>query len=93
MNKNISTYAELIVTSEYVTFNVWMVMFLEAQGYDIKNNVIFQDSQISIRMENNGRAYCTGNSRDINIRCWFVKHIADRGEIYVKYYPIYNFHL
>ena len=36
--------AELIGTSDYVTFNVWMVMFLGAQGYDIKKNIIFRDN-------------------------------------------------
>ena len=38
MNAKSLTEAELIATSEYVPFNVWIVMFLEAQGYDIKKH-------------------------------------------------------
>ena len=71
MNENFSTEAELIVTSEYVTFNVWMVIFLGAQGYYIKKNIIFQDNQSTIRMAKNGRAYCTVNSRYMHIHYFF----------------------
>ena len=65
-----------------------MVMILEAQGYDIENNIIFQYNQSTIRMANNGGDYCTGNSRNINIRHLFDKNdIVDHGEIEVKYCP------
>ena len=57
LNAKISTEAELIGMSEYVNFSVWMVMFMEAQGYDIKKNIIFQDNQSTIRMVNNGNDY------------------------------------
>ena len=33
MNSESSAEAELIETSECVTFNIWMVMFMEAQVY------------------------------------------------------------
>ena len=64
-----------------------MVMFLKAQGYEIKNNIIFQDNRITIRMSNNGRASYTGNYRHIHIRHFFVKYIVHKGEIEVKYCP------
>ena len=35
MNAKFSSEAELIGTSEYVPFNVWMVTFLEAKRYKI----------------------------------------------------------
>ena len=62
-------------------------MFLEAQGYDIKKNIIFQDNQITIRMAKNGRDLCTGNSRNINIRHFFANDRVDKGYIDVKYSP------
>ena len=60
---------------------------MDAQGYEIKKNIIFQDNQSNINMENNGRYYCTGISRHINIRHLFVKNKADKGEIEVNYCP------
>ena len=77
--QKISTEAELIGTVEYVSFNEWMVMFMEAQGYEIKNNILFQDNQSTIRISNNGRYSCTGNSRNFNIRHLFVKVRVDKG--------------
>ena len=87
MKAKSSTEAELIGTIEYVPFNVWMFMFLESQGYEIKKNIIFQDNQSTIRMANNRRDSYTGNSRHINIRHFFVKDRVNKGEIEAKYCP------
>ena len=64
-----------------------MVMFLEAQGYEIKRNIIFQYNQSTIIMAKNRRDSCTGNSRNIRIRHFLVKDRIDKGEIEVKYCP------
>ena len=37
-------------------------------------------------MDNNGRNYCTGNLRHINIR-FFVKNIVDKWEVKIEYCP------
>ena len=58
-----------------------------AQGYAIKNNVIYQDNQSAIRMEKNGQNSCTGNSRHIHIRYFFVKNRNYKGEMRVEYFP------
>ena len=70
---------------EYVPYNIWFIMLMGAQGYAIKNNVIYQDNQSTIRMENNGKKSCTGNSRHIHIRYFFVKDRIDKGEMRVEY--------
>ena len=41
LNTKSSTEDKLKGTSEYVPFNVWRVMFLEAQVYEIKKNILF----------------------------------------------------
>ena len=79
----------IIITSEYVPFNIWIVMFYEAQGYDITKNVLFQDIESEIKMQNNGRDSCTWNSRHINIRHFFVKDKVDKEEIEVQFCPTY----
>ena len=59
-------------------FNIWEVIFHEAQGYEITKNVLFQDNESAIQMEKNGRESCTGNSRHINIRHLIVKYGVDK---------------
>ena len=50
MNMTSSTESKLVGNSEYVTFNFWMIILMEAQGYAVMGNVLIQDNQISIKM-------------------------------------------
>ena len=52
-----------------------------------KNNVLYQDNQSAIRIEENGRNSCTGNSRYIDIRYFFSKDRVYKKEISIKYCP------
>ena len=90
LNVKSSTEAELVGMSEYIPYNIWLVNFMSAQGYTIGHNVVYQDNQSSIRMERNGRNSCTGNSRPVNIRYFFVKDRIDKGEMSVSYCPTNN---
>ena len=87
INTKSSTESELVGTAEYIPYNLWILMFLEAQGYGIKDNVVYQDNQSAMLMEQNGRNLCTGNSRHINVRYFFVKDRIDKGEMRVQYCP------
>ena len=60
---------------------------MQYQGYCIKNNVLYQDNQSAIRMKENGRNSCTGNSRHIDIRYFFSKDRVDKKEISIKCCP------
>ena len=90
INTKSSTESELVGLSEYVPYNLWFINFLEAQGYEIKQNIIFQDNESTIRMARNGRNSCTGNSRHINTHYFFVKDRVDNGELSISYSPTYN---
>ena len=87
LNAKSSTEAELIGMAEYLPYNLWLIMFLKEQGYEIANNVIFQDNKSAILMEKNERNSCTGNSRHINVRYFWVKDRIDKGEVRVEYLP------
>ena len=67
INVKISTEADPVGMSEYISYNMWLMMFLKEQVYDIKNH-FFQGNKSAITMEKNGRNSCTGNSRHINVR-------------------------
>jgi hypothetical protein len=47
---------------------MWTQNFLEGQGYDVQDNVVYQDNQSAILLENNGRASSGRCTRHINIR-------------------------
>lgn len=60
---------------------------MKAQGYEISQNIFYQDNQSAIRMEKNGQKSCGEKSRHINIRYFFIKDIIDRENITVEYCP------
>ena len=86
LNTKSSTETELIGVSEYIPYTIWMKNFLHEQGYKVTGNV-YQDNQSAIKMEKNGRNSCTGNSRHVNIRFFFVKDLVDKKEIEIVYCP------
>ena len=87
INTKSSTEAELVGLAEYLPYNIWFLHFMRAQGYDVKNNTIYQDNKSAILMERNGRNSCTGNSRHINVRYFWFKDKIDQGDVKVEYLP------
>ncbi len=87
INTKSSTESEVVGVSKYVPHKIQMINFLHAQGYDLKKCVLYQDNQSAIKMEKNGRKSCTGNSRHISIRYFFVKDRVDKGEFTIEYCP------
>jgi hypothetical protein len=45
---------------------------MKAQGYNVKDNVLFQDNNSSILLENNGKASSRKRTKHINIRYFFI---------------------
>ena len=87
LNTRSTTESELVGVSEYLPYNIWAILFLEMQGYKILQNILFQDNKSAILMEMNGRNSCTGNSRHINVRYFWIKDRVDKGEVKIKHCP------
>ena len=87
LNTKSSTEAELVAVSDYIPYHIWMIIFLTQQGYEIENKVLYQDNQSAIKMEVNRRNSCTGNSRHINIRYFFVHDRIKNGKLDVVHCP------
>jgi hypothetical protein len=60
---------------------------LVAQGFEIHDNVIFQDNQSAMLLEKNGRASSGRQTRHINIRYFFVTNRVQNGEVRIDYCP------
>ena len=87
INVKSSTESELVSTSEYLPHILWLRYFMIGQGYEISDNVVYQDNKSAILMEINGRNSCTGNSRHINIRYFWIKDRVDNKEVKIEYIP------
>jgi hypothetical protein len=68
LNTKSSTEAELVGVDDVMPLILWTRYFLDAQGYDVKENKVFQDNQSAMLLEKNGRRSSSRRTRHINIR-------------------------
>ena len=57
---------------------------MEAHGYDIEQNIIFQDNQNVIIIEKNGKNSCNRKSKYIDICYFFVKYRVDSNDMSIE---------
>jgi len=86
-NTRSTTESEVVSVSEYLPYDIWQVNFFREQGYDIRNNYIYQDNEHAMKLEKNGRNSCTGNSRHVEIKFFWVKDRVDNKEVEIKFCP------
>ena len=87
LNSRSSTEAELIGVDDAITQVLWTKLFMEAQGYPINKNVIYQDNKSSILLETNGKKSAGRRSRALNIRYFFVTDQVELGNVTIEYMP------
>ena len=62
-------------------------IFMEAQGYEIKQNILYQDNKSAILLEKNGKASSSKRMRAVNIRYFFLTDQINKGNLSVEYCP------
>jgi hypothetical protein len=87
LNTKSFTEAEVVGPSDYLPNTIWAKMFLAKQGYELTENIFYQDNQSAIRLEKNGQASCGQNSRHIDIRYFFMQDRFESEGISVVYCP------
>jgi hypothetical protein len=87
MNTRSSTEAELVAVDDVVGSIIWTKLFLEAQGYPLADNILYQDNKSSILLATNGRTSAGKRSRHLNIRLFFVTDQHEKGNLSIKFCP------
>ena len=87
LNTRSSTEAELVAADDAATLIMWTQLFMEAQGYGINRNVLYQDNKSTILLENNGKRSSSKRTRAINIRYFFLTDQIEKGRLQVVYCP------
>jgi hypothetical protein len=64
VNTKSSTEAELVSIDDVISKIIWTRLFLEAQGYQIKENLVYQANQSSMKLETNGKL---SSSKELDI--------------------------
>jgi hypothetical protein len=87
VNTKSSTEAELVSLDDVISKVMWTKLFLQAQGYDINENIIYRDNQSSMKLEMNGKFSSSKRTRHFNIKYFFITDLISRGEVSVEYCP------
>ena len=66
---------------------LWTRLFLEAQGYDVTDNIIYQYNRRDIIIENNGKASIGKRIKHINMRYFFVTDRIQKVDVSVEWCP------
>ena len=84
LNTDSSTTSELVGVHQALPVVLWVKLFLEAQGYLIDENIVYQDNQSAILLENNGKKSSSKRTRHLNIRYFMVTDQVEKGNITIK---------
>jgi len=87
LNTRSSTEAELVGVNDAMSMVLWIRKFIEAQGYTINDNVIFQDNMSAMLLKKNGKRSSGKQTRHIDIRYYFITDNTNRGTVRVAYCP------
>ena len=87
LNTKSSTEGEIVGVSDFMPNMIWARMFLEAQGFLLKENILYQDNQSAIKIEENGKKSGGQKTKHMNIRYFFIKDRLKTEGIKVVYCP------
>ena len=69
---------------------LWTKYFLESQGYDVDENIMYQENLSAMLLEKNGKKSSTKRTKHINVRYYFIKDRIACGELAVQHFPTQN---
>ena len=87
LNTRSSTESEVVGVDDLMPAILWTRLFMEAQGYDVKENLIYQDNKAAILLEKNGKASSGKRTKHINIRFFFDTDRILKGDVSVEWCP------
>jgi hypothetical protein len=87
LNTRSSTETEIVGADDFMPAICWTRYFMEAQGYQVQDNVLFQDNKSAILLEKNGKASSSKRTKHINIRYFFITDRVNKGDVSLVWCP------
>jgi hypothetical protein len=87
LNTKSSTEAELVGVDDMSIMILWAKLFLEAQGYQIEKNILYQDNKSAILLEDNGKKSFGKRTRALNIHYLFLTNQVEKGNVIIEHCP------
>ena len=85
-----STETELVAVHDKTGDILWTCHFLEAQGYTIQENIIFQDNMSTLSLEKSGRTSSSKRTKHTKVKYFFIQHYHHTNKITLQYFHTDN---
>ena len=85
LNTRSSTEADLVGADDVSIMILWTKLFMEAQGFKIDNNILYQDNKSTMLLLNNGKRSSSQRTRAFNIRYFFLTDQIKKNHLAVEY--------
>lgn len=87
LNTRSSTKAEVVAADDLVGPMLWTRNSLNAQGYGIRDNILYQDNKSAILLESNRQKSAGKRLRQLNICFFFIADQKEKGKISISFCP------
>ena len=87
LNTRSSTESELVGVDDAMPSVLRTRYFLQAQGFEMRPSLVFQDNKSAILLKKNGKASSLKRTKHINIRYFFVHDRVDKKELELEHCP------
>jgi len=79
--------AKLVGSDDLSVAIIWTLLFMGAQGYQVDENILYQDNKSTILLTKNGKKSSSKRTRALNIRYFYLTDQISKGNLIVKYCP------
>jgi hypothetical protein len=73
-----STESEIVAADDFMLAICWIRYFMEAQGYQVQDNILFQDNKSAILLKKNGKALSSKCTKHVNFWYFFISYRSHR---------------
>jgi hypothetical protein len=87
LNTRNSTESEIVGADDFMPAICWTPYFMEAQGYQVQDNILFQDNKSAILLEKNGKALSSKHTKHVNIWYFFITDRVDKSKVSLVWCP------
>ena len=87
LNVRSSTEGLLLGYDYILCYVLWGNYFIEAQGYTVQSNVLFQENKLTMLLENNGRISSGKSTKHISARCFLIVDNIEKRGLEIQHYP------
>jgi len=87
LNVRSSTECELVGVDDAIPQMMWGKYFIEARGWTVDHNILYQDNKSTILLATNGRSSSSKRTKHIHHRFFLVKDKIACGDLEIKHAP------